>query len=201
MQPPDDYDDCLNSGNGVCDVEGATCLQDDTMNPMFGVCAATDCVDECDCPAAPMTGDAPVTCGDILAGGGTACFLDCSSGQTCPTGMDCFDNFLCLWPDIPCGPLPSGNYDDCLADSMACDASATCLQDDTMNPMFGVCATTDCVTDCDCPAGPGTGTAQPACDEIIAGGGNACFLDCSGGQTCPTGMSCQFDSICMWDAP
>ena len=29
--------------------------------------------------------------------------------------------------------------------------------------------------------------------------GDECYLDCSGGATCPTGMSCFFGDTCLWD--
>ena len=139
--------------------------------------------------------------GEILAGGGTACYLDCSGGATCPDGMDCIDNTLCMWPDLVCEtPPPAGTYGDCLTGGNAIcnNASAICLQDDTMNPMYAVCAPQDCVTDCDCPAGPGTGNATVSCGEIIADGGNACYLSCGAGETCPDGMTCFADFLCMW---
>lgn len=178
-------------------------MLNDTMSPTHGTCAALDCVEDCDCPAAPGTGTAESVCGEILSGGGTACFLDCSGAATCPDGMECIGNQVCMWPDLLCeDPLPEGTYGDCLADGIATcnNLSATCLQDDTMNPMFGVCAPQGCVTDCDCPAAPATGDATVSCGEIVDGGGNACFLSCGAGETCPDGMSCFSDFICMWNA-
>ena len=196
-QPATDYNDCLNMGNVVCDTEGSTCLLDNVMAPTVGSCALRDCVDDCDCPEAPPTGTAPAICDDVLGPGMNACVLDCSDGQTCPTGMDCFGGQICLWPDLICGVLPVGNYDDCGSDPFACVPGASCVSDDPMAPTFSVCATLDCVTDCDCPAGPATGTAQPRCDGILVGGQTACYLDCNAGQTCPTGMSCN-QGICAW---
>ncbi len=202
-QPPTDYDDCLNSGNGVCDEPNSSCLLDDVAMPTHGTCTALDCVDDCDCPAAPATGTAESVCGEILGDGGSACFLDCSGAATCPDGMNCIANTLCMWPDVECeDPPPAGNYGDCIADGTAsCDnLSAICLQDDTLDPMFGVCAPEECETDCDCPAAPATGDAPVSCGAIVSGGGNACFLDCSSGQTCPDGMACFDEFVCMWSA-
>ena len=200
-QPAPYYDDCFNSGNGVCDFDASTCLIDDLMSPTHGTCAALDCVEDCDCPAAPATGTAESVCGEILAGGGTACFLDCSGGATCPDGMACIDNTLCMWPDLVCeDPPPAGTYGDCLTsgNTICNNAAATCLQDYPMNPAYAVFAVEDCVTDCDCPAGPGTGNATVSCGEIIADGGNACYLSCGAGETCPVGMTCFADFLCMW---
>jgi hypothetical protein len=58
---------------------------------------------------------------------------------------------------------------------------------------------TDCIDACDCFAPPPTGTAVVACDNVLEGGGSACYLDCTTG-TCPDGMECQ-SNICFWPAP
>ncbi|MCX4240385.1 hypothetical protein [Paraliomyxa miuraensis] len=60
-------------------------------------CSIRGCRDTCDCFDPPTTGTAPVICETILAGGETACGLDCSAGQTCPDGMECASG-LCFWP-------------------------------------------------------------------------------------------------------
>ncbi|MBV1858121.1 MAG: hypothetical protein KUG77_06885 [Nannocystaceae bacterium] len=115
--------------------------------------------------------------------------------------MDCIGNQVCMWPDLVCDdPPPEGTYGDCLTEGNAVcnNLSATCLQDDTKAPTFGVCAPQGCETDCDCPAGPGTGDATVSCGTIVDGGGNACFLSCSAGETCPDSMVCFDDFLCMW---
>ncbi len=61
------------------------------------VCIIRGCEDTCDCFNPPTTGTAEVVCAAILADGETACGLDCSSGQTCPDGMECAGG-LCFWP-------------------------------------------------------------------------------------------------------
>ena len=76
---------------------GDLCIVDDTMAPTFGVCSDQGCVTPADCPVAPPTGNAPVTC-ELITTGANDCFLECSAGQTCPDGMQCFSNFLCMWP-------------------------------------------------------------------------------------------------------
>ncbi len=171
------------------------------IGPTHGTCAALECLEDCDCPAAPDTGTAESTCAEILSGGGTACILDCSGSATCPDGMDCIGNQVCMWPDLVCeDPPPEGVYGDCLTEGngVCNDVSATCLQDDTMAPTVGVCAPQGCETDCDCPAAPGTGDPTVSCGTIVEGGGNACFLSCSAGEACPDGMVCFDDFLCMW---
>ena len=119
----------------------------------------------------------------------------------CPDGMECIANTLCMWPDLICDdPPPAGDYADCITEGTAAcnNLSATCLQDDTTAPTFGVCAPQGCDTDCDCPAAPATGDATVSCGSIVEGGGNACFLSCSAGETCPNGMTCFDDFLCMW---
>jgi hypothetical protein len=61
------------------------------------VCFIEGCEDACDCFNPPTSGTAEVICADILEGGGMGCALDCSSGQTCPDGMECAGN-ICFWP-------------------------------------------------------------------------------------------------------
>jgi len=94
-----DIDNTLCNWMGNPDGTGfLTCLSAPKMDLAGGnVCTIRDCVDACDCFDPPATGTAPVVCAEILAGGGTACGLDCSEGQTCPDGMECASG-LCFWP-------------------------------------------------------------------------------------------------------
>lgn len=59
------------------------------------VCMISGCEDECDCFAAPETGNAVVECAEVLKGGGRACVLNCSNGEACPDGMSC-EGGLCF---------------------------------------------------------------------------------------------------------
>lgn len=61
------------------------------------LCVIRGCRDTCDCFDPPTTGTAQVVCAPILANDETACGLDCSSGETCPDGMECASG-LCFWP-------------------------------------------------------------------------------------------------------
>lgn len=87
--------------NWVGDPDGTgflTCLSAPPMDLDGGnICTIRDCRDTCDCFDPPATGTAEVVCAAILGDGGTACGLDCSSGQTCPDGMECASG-LCFWP-------------------------------------------------------------------------------------------------------
>jgi hypothetical protein len=87
-----------------------------------------------------------------------------------------------------------GMYSDCV-DASACIGLGTCITFlDALNmPMDGFCTNIGCTdpsTDCD--PSPG-GTALPLCVMIdLAGNPDAvCALDCSGGATCPGGMTCR----------
>lgn len=105
-QIPGEFNACIgdngNVDNTLCNwtgVGGATgfigCL---TSSETEGanVCMISGCEDDCDCFAAPSSGDAPVECNEVLDGGGRACVLNCSDGQTCPDGMGC-EGGLCFY--------------------------------------------------------------------------------------------------------
>jgi hypothetical protein len=94
------FGNCIAGGPAACEAEGSTvCPTDNLDNPSLGVCAKR-CDDICDCWAAPATGDAAVSCVALVNGDPTkTCVLDCSSGETCPTGMECLDSLsICVWP-------------------------------------------------------------------------------------------------------
>jgi hypothetical protein len=87
--------------------DGATgaglCLEvpDETATIGDGsVCSTSACDDVADCPAAPPTGDAVLTCLDLTGDGQGNCFLECAGGQTCPDATACHPIYdLCYWPD------------------------------------------------------------------------------------------------------
>ncbi|HET6584860.1 MAG TPA: hypothetical protein VFG69_15485, partial [Nannocystaceae bacterium] len=81
----------------------------------------------------------------------------------------------------------NGMYSDCavITDCVGLNICVVVADD-------GYCSTTPCTdptTECD--ASPG-GTAVPICADIMVGMAmsTACALDCSGGKTCPGGMTC-----------
>jgi hypothetical protein len=193
---PGNYEGCLGAGNAV-DTSGCgganNCLTagDPTI---AGVCTVTPCADECECPGAPATGTAPVTCGPITGGPANFCYLDCAAGQSCPTGMVCFGDAACVWPGEGADGVP---YGDCFNDGPStCGLDGICLTDG-MAPTVGVC-TQDCAGAGSCPASPG-GTAPVSCEDVTGDGMNECILDCSGGGSCPAGMTCFSAFLCMWD--
>lgn len=194
---PGNYAECLGAGN-VVDTTGCgggdNCLTGG--DPVIaGVCSVTPCVDTCDCPAAPATGNAPIACDAITGGAEQFCYLDCSAGQSCPNGMICFADLACVWPGEGADGIP---YGDCLnGGPSTCGTEGVCLNDDTMAPTVGVC-TEACAGAGSCPASPG-GTAPITCQDVTGDGLNECTLDCSTGGSCPAGMTCFSGFLCMWD--
>ncbi len=195
------YENCVNMAGAIdntpCMAPGAaTCLFTGPMGaPTGGVCSIQDCVDPCDCPAAPASGNAVISCDDVTGvPADLFCYLDCSMGETCPTGMTCFGGFLCLWP----GPGAMGEpYGNCYADPNVCGFDGVCLNDGPM-PTIGVC-TSECAVVGDCPAAPPGGTSPVSCQDVTADGASECILDCSGGTSCPAGMACFGGFICAWN--
>lgn len=191
---PGNYDSCLGPGGAIdvsgCDDPGATCISVGTP-PLAGACAVDACADLCDCPFAPPTGNASITCGP-LTGGANLCYLDCAGGLTCPDGMICFNDEVCIWP----GDLADGEpYGDCFNGNFSvCGLEGLCLGDDAMTA--GVC-TEHCVSAASCPASPG-GSASVTCQDITNDGDPECVLDCQLGS-CPPGMICFAGVLCMWD--
>jgi hypothetical protein len=198
---PGNYENCLNMAgvidNTPCLAPGAsTCLYTGAMGaPTAGVCSIQDCVDACDCPAAPASGDAVITCDDVTGvPADLFCYLDCSMGETCPAGMTCFGGYLCIWP----GPGAMGvPYGDCFNDPEICGFDGVCLNDG-MAPTIGVC-TTECMVLGDCAAAPPGGTSPVSCEDVTGDMLSECIIDCSGGATCPTGMTCFGGFLCAWN--
>jgi hypothetical protein len=89
--------DCLNDGEEAACIGTEACVYDIAAAPSVGVCAGMDCASVEDCPDAPAGGDAMPACMDIANPEGNECILDCSGGETCPTGMICFASLLCVW--------------------------------------------------------------------------------------------------------
>ncbi|MEM6291172.1 MAG: hypothetical protein AAGA54_07895 [Myxococcota bacterium] len=93
------------------------------------------------------------------------------------------------------GPQPAdGMYSPCTTGRECGFTPDLCitLEDADMVIIDGFCSTTGCVNPAaDCDANPG-GTASPTCVGVTVDGAaeNACMLDCTGGLTCPTGMTC-----------
>jgi len=79
-----------------CALEGEAC----TSNKTSQVCGYSECetVDDCPLPDPAQDGTAEVACRDISGLPTPECLLDCSSGQACPTGMNCANDDYCAWP-------------------------------------------------------------------------------------------------------
>lgn len=96
-----------------------------------------------------------------------------------------------------------GLYSTCLVAEECDPIPALCItiNDADGNPMDGFCSQTGCLNAAvDCVPTPG-GTALPACMPITVNdvAESACALDCSGGATCPSPMTCyslEFGMIC-----
>ncbi|MCH9680538.1 MAG: hypothetical protein K0V04_03820 [Deltaproteobacteria bacterium] len=192
---PGNYQTCLAAGN-VVDTAGCggatSCIT--TGDPVIaGVCSNSPCVDACDCPAAPATGNAVVTCDAITNGADNFCYLDCSSGQSCPNGMTCFADLACVWPGEGANGVP---YGDCQNNGGSiCGLDGLCLSDDVNAPTVSVC-TQDCNVLGDCPGSPG-GTAPVTCQDVTGDNLPECVIDCTLGA-CPAGMVCFSGFLCMW---
>lgn len=185
------YGDCANPQPGGTPCDEGICAVDDPKNVGAGACASP-CMDAGDCPEAPEGGAAPV-CG-MFGNGMNYCIIPCTGG--CPDGMECVADQLCLWPVGE--PVVSG-FGDCVdpVPNDGCLAEETCFTDNAGNPTNGFC-TTDCTMVTDCVDPPETGDAPVACGDL--GGGDTCYLDCAGGQTCPDDMVCVNDNYCAFEA-
>ncbi len=85
----------------------------------------------------------------------------------------------------PGGAGDPGWWDFCLSDA-ECQAGFRCLIAEDMSGGF---CSADCGGGDPATCGePGSGDAAASC--ITVSGNAVCALDCSGGQTCPDGMSC-----------
>lgn len=100
------YGDCHNNpALDVC-LRGETCIDDGGMPPGVGVCALQGCGTPDECPSAPPGGSASLACMDVTGDLVDECVLQCSGGASCPTGMACFADFVCVWS----GGLGPGDF-------------------------------------------------------------------------------------------
>ncbi|MCX4246031.1 choice-of-anchor J domain-containing protein [Paraliomyxa miuraensis] len=121
----------------------------------------------------------------------------------CSTEWDqiCADQVPDACPGL-CPEPPEPGYGNCGLANIDCAMVETCIDDGMMmmDPTWAVCTQGGCTDAGDCGSlVPPTGDAPVACaDPSGMGGPNTCYLDCSGGQTCPDGMSCIASSWCAW---
>lgn len=161
-----------------------------------GVCAYA-CEDVCECPPAPAGFESALSCGELTGDGVKECHISCANGE-CPGDMVCIGFTVCHHGE----PFSVGPYGDCTGGA-TCDVEAGggCVVDSPMNPSFGFCAP-PCATASECPQAPSTGTAVAACLDVLSSGDKLCLLECSQGESCPTGMRCEaLDAVthgCVW---
>ena len=171
---------------------GTMCVLTDS-DPVTHTACTLECQDSCDCPAPPETGTATVACGNIDDDETNKCYLDCSGGNQCPDGMECVEDQFCA---IPSEPAPM--YGMCTA---GCAFPGICAM--TPNGNHQVCVA-PCFDYESCVESPDLmATAMPACDYVVnPPPGEECYLNCSGGTSCPHGMTCVSqgvaEEICMW---
>ncbi|MCX4242235.1 hypothetical protein [Paraliomyxa miuraensis] len=91
------YGDCLNEAPMDVCLMGEECINDAGMPPGVGVCAYQGCAGPGSCPQPPPGGTATSTCMDVTGDLVDECVLACGGGASCPTGMVCFSEFLCVW--------------------------------------------------------------------------------------------------------
>ncbi len=176
------------SADGSADGGSASPTTGDTTGPTTDDTAAPTTGDT----TAPTTGDtAEPTTGDTMAtsaGEESSTSGDGSAGDDMG-GDDGGDDGGAV------GPQPAdGMYSACTTGRECGFEPDLCitLEDEEMMIIDGFCSTTGCVNPAaDCDANPG-GTATPSCVSVTVDGvaENACMLDCTGGLTCPTGMTC-----------
>jgi hypothetical protein len=185
------YDDC---GNGAICLPDEFCLVDAVGNPSWGVCSRSPCADPSECPLPPPGGNPTVRCEDLTNNLENDCYLSCASGETCPDGMFCFIDDLCVW-DVASG------YGDCVnfPQGDACLGTEICIVDEPADPTLGVCGDQGCTVPGDCPIPPPGGNAVTTCADITNDATNDCYLDCSGDGTCPLGMRCAGGFLCVHD--
>lgn len=155
-------------------------------------CAQQGCVDACECPPPPATGNATVTCGDIPAPDGiNDCYLSCADEETCPEGMVCNGGGVCM-TEVPEVPV----YGDCGNLAPDCAAPGFCVD----VPGGEAVCTMSCVNGGECPAAvPPGGSSTVACTDIDPDvAGFECYVSCVGGLSCPDGMTCINGTLCMW---
>lgn len=158
--------------------------------------------DETTAGVGPTTGD-----GDTSSSGGSSSGgppPECMIDDECPNNEIC-DGGACV--DACSGSWGMGSYGYCLSDYGGFDTTAQCGAGNLCiywgNPIGQTaCSTQSCTTACDCPAPPATGNAIVTCGQLTeAMTPNDCYLDCSNGETCPDGTTCNGGGVCVTDVP
>jgi hypothetical protein len=156
-------------------------------------CALQGCTDACDCPPPATTGSATVACGQLSeVRSMNDCYLSCADGETCPDGMVCNPDGVCV-TEVPEVPI----YGNCGNLAPDCVAPGICVG---FPGGESVCMTNGCTSVADCPMiVPPGGNLTPACSDVVPMlGGYECYVDCIGGVPCPDGMICINGTLCVW---
>ncbi len=198
---PNDYSYCVTplgtfDSATICG-EPLSCIITSVTGAIQTAVCGRSCGSACDCPAPPATGNATVTCGDVIQGGSNECYLSCANGETCPDGMSCLQDDMgnpvyCSHP-----VQPSQAYGNCDNIAAGCAAGYTCATSGSHSVCTELCPGGD--GDCD-PALPGAASAV-ACEALIAPpDGDDCHMPCGSSNDCPDGMDCinVFGQLCMW---
>jgi hypothetical protein len=196
------YDYCLTPlgtfNSTVLCGEALSCINAGGMNGIEVVVCGVDCATQCDCPPPPATGNATVSCGDIVVGGTLECYLACAIDADCPTDMVCRANGE--GPSFCAHPVqPLEMYGNC-GDIAAPCISGNCAESGT-NAV--------CVSSCpggagDCDPAPAGADFGAACGQVFdPPAGNECHLPCGIDSDCPSGMVCidvggGFSDFCMF---
>lgn len=195
--PSGDWVDCFAGED--CNSPDATC----TMIPQstgytctFAPDMAAGCVDVSDCPAPPATGNAPVACGNVdFDQPEPECYLDCSAGQTCPDGQECFGTYGCGYPSTTQAPP----YEACDGETALCVQDHVCLVDGSP-ATAGSCIGFACNSVADCAPGPAGATVVCAdLNPVLLG--NECYLGCTVDADCPAGGTCLIGQACVFPVP
>ncbi|MCA9709067.1 MAG: hypothetical protein KDK70_24695 [Myxococcales bacterium] len=192
---------CLNDLGGfdtaaACggSLPGYDCLNFET--PIVAVtCSTQGCTGPCECPAPPPTGTATVACGPINGDVIDDCYLSCENNETCPMGMSCREDRLCVYtpPNLPM-------YGNCDAIAGSC-MGGQCLY--TVATGHYMCVST-CNNAGECDPSPPGSTNGAACGNVLdppIDNGDECFIPCSNDNDCPYTMECFNNSLCMWPPP
>lgn len=133
-------------------------------------------------PPPPATGSTSDPTGDEASGTSAGTSEGSSSGDSGETGTG------------------EQGYGDCFngAAGDACLATETCIDDAQSPPGVAVCAVQGCMGAGECPSPPPGGEATPACMDVTGDAVDECVLACGGGASCPTGMLCYADFVCVW---
>jgi hypothetical protein len=149
-----------------------------------------NCTANTDCPPPTPICNAAGLC--------TADTRTCTTDANCNTAIKeiCF-NSKCYAPG-PWSPCRNSTATTPSCDNSGGPGRIAIVTNSAVTPRACYCGVAECTVDTDCPAAP-SGTASPVCFiTTTTGGFNFCRLDCTGGKTCPFGMTCLATTGCSW---